>query len=110
MAARIASQPDPEAFASRMESALVAQIGAARFQMWFGASRVLFVPGQGEAIVAFASEEFQKWLEPTFGAAIRAAAPVPGESPHKVRRAAGSLHIAAQSWRPPVQSGCAGRR
>lgn len=74
MAARIASQPDPEAFASRMESALVAQIGTARFQMWFGASRVLFVPGQGEAIVAFASEEFQKWLEPTFGSAIRAAA------------------------------------
>jgi len=74
MAARSASQPDPEAFASRMESALVAQIGAARFQMWFGASRVLFVPGQGEAIVAFASEEFHKWLEHTFGGAIRTAA------------------------------------
>ena len=74
MAARAASQPDPEAFAARMESALVARIGAARFQMWFGASRVLFVPGQGEAVVAFASEEFQKWLEPTFGSAIRAAA------------------------------------
>jgi chromosomal replication initiator protein len=74
MAARNASQPDPEAFASRMESALVAQIGAARFQMWFGASSVLFVPGHGDVIVAVASEEFHKWLEPTFGSAIRAAA------------------------------------
>jgi len=74
MAARGASPPDPEAFASRMESSLVAQIGTARFQMWFGASRVLFVPGPADVIVAVASEKFQEWLEPTFGNAIRAAA------------------------------------
>jgi chromosomal replication initiator protein len=74
MAARSASQHDPDAFASRMESALVAQIGTARFQMWFGASRVLFVPGGSDVIVAVANTPFQEWLEPTFGNAIRVAA------------------------------------
>jgi chromosomal replication initiator protein len=62
-----------DAFARRMEEALVARVGAARYQLWFH-RHAAFVPAGRELVVGVASAHFQEWLEQTFGEAVRSAA------------------------------------
>jgi chromosomal replication initiator protein len=62
-----------DAFARRMEAALVARIGAPRYGLWF-ARHTAFIPAGRELVVGVANGQFQEWLEQTFGAAIREAA------------------------------------
>jgi para-aminobenzoate synthetase component 1 len=62
-----------DAFARRMEDALVARVGAARYQLWFH-RHAAFVPAGRELVVGVASAHFQEWLEQTFGEAVRSAA------------------------------------
>ena len=73
MSARPASPPRMDAFARRMEDALVARVGAARYQLWFH-RHAAFVPAGRELVVGVASAHFQEWLEQTFGEAVRSAA------------------------------------
>ena len=73
MSARPASPPRMDAFARRMEEALVARVGAARYQLWFH-RHAAFVPAGRELVVGVASAHFQEWLEQTFGEAVRSAA------------------------------------
>jgi chromosomal replication initiator protein len=73
-----------DAFARRMEQALVSRIGAPRYGLWFQ-RHATFVPAGRELVVGVASGHFQEWLEATFGEAVRsAAAEVLGE-PTRVR-------------------------
>src|SRR5262245_17749406 len=62
-----------DAFARRMEDALVPRVGAARYQLWLH-RHAAFVPAGRELVVGVASAHFQEWLEQTFGEAVRSAA------------------------------------
>jgi chromosomal replication initiator protein len=62
-----------DAFARRMEEALISRVGAARYQLWFH-RHAAFIPAGRELVVGVASAHFQEWLEQTFGEAVRAAA------------------------------------
>jgi len=84
VSARSASPPNQDAFARRLEDALTARIGAARYELWFR-RHTAFVPAGRELVVAVASAHFQEWLEQTFAAAVRAAAGEVFGGPAKVR-------------------------
>jgi len=62
-----------EAIRRRMETALVARIGAPRFGLWF-ADHAVFLHAGGELVIVVANRQFQEYLEQTFGPSIRAAA------------------------------------
>ena len=83
MSAR-AIPPSKEAIIGRLEAALVARIGPARFGLWFPRNTA-FVPTGDELVVGVATGQFQEWLEHTFGEAIRAAAAEASENPLPVR-------------------------
>ena len=67
------SPPNKDAFARRMEAALIARIGVPRYGLWFQ-RHAAFVPAGKELIVGVASQHFHEFLEQTFGKAIHAAA------------------------------------
>ena len=72
MSARNATPPSLDAFAQRMQSALIARIGAQRFHLWF--QHTAFIPMGRELVVAVLNAHTQDWLSRTFGDAIREAA------------------------------------
>ena len=84
MSARPATPPSMEAVARRMEAALTARIGAARYHLWFH-RHTAFVPAGRELVVGVASAHFQEWLEQTFGGAIRSAAEEVLGGPTRIR-------------------------
>ncbi len=66
--------PGPDgSLSARFEAALIARIGTQRHAMWF-AGNTAVVPAGRDLVVAVSNESFQKWLEQTFGAAVREAA------------------------------------
>lgn len=67
------SSASMDVFARRMEAALVARIGSARYHLWFP-RHTQFVPAGRELVIGVASSHFHEWLEQTFGVALRAAA------------------------------------
>jgi chromosomal replication initiator protein len=73
-----------DAFARRMEAALVSRIGAPRYGLWF-ARHTAFIPAGRELVVGVANGQFQDWLEQTFGTAIREAAAEVLGGPMKVQ-------------------------
>lgn len=73
MSAALATPPSTDAFARKMEAALTARIGAARYGLWFQ-PHTAFVPAGRELIVGVASAHFQEWLDHTFGEVVRTAA------------------------------------
>jgi chromosomal replication initiator protein len=66
------SEPD-SSLAARFDAALVARIGTQRHALWFVGNTAV-VPAGRDLMLVVSNESFQKWLEHTFGAAVRAAA------------------------------------
>jgi chromosomal replication initiator protein len=73
VSARPAPPPSMDAFARRLEAALTARVGAARYALWFR-QHATFVPAGGELLVGLPSEQFRDWFGHTFGPAVTAAA------------------------------------
>lgn len=62
----------PDTPVARLEAAVRARIGAARYQMWF-LTRAAFATGGGGATVHVPDDAFRDWLEDRFGEALREA-------------------------------------
>ena len=73
MSARPAPPPNIDAFARRIESAIAARIGAARYELWFRSHTTFILAGE-ELLVGVANDHFQDWLSHTFGDTVHAAA------------------------------------
>lgn len=69
----ISSLSSTDATARRLEAAVAARIGSARFALWFqGHAR--FLPSADRITVGVPNAHFQEWLGQTFGSAVEAAA------------------------------------
>ncbi|OWK43340.1 DnaA ATPase domain-containing protein [Fimbriiglobus ruber] len=73
MSARVPSPTGTDSLARKLESAVVARIGAARYGLWFQRHTAFVFAGR-DLVVCVASTNFQDWLEQTFGEVVRAAA------------------------------------
>lgn len=85
MPARPAPSPPPDnSLAARFEAALVARIGTQRHALWFVGNTAIVSAGR-DLMLVVSNESFQKWLEQTFGAAVRAASEEASEGKAAVR-------------------------
>jgi chromosomal replication initiator protein len=82
--ARPAKPAADPSLAARFEAALIARIGTQRHTLWFVGNTVV-VPAGRDLVLAVSNESFLKWLEQTFGAAVRAAADEAGGGTAAVR-------------------------
>lgn len=73
-----------DGLAARFEAALVALIGRQRHTLWFVGNTTV-VPAGPDLMLVVSNESFQKWLEQTFGAAVRTAAEQVSGGTAKVR-------------------------
>ena len=69
----MSAPPSQDATPARLEAAITARVGAARYALWFR-QHATFVPAGGELLVGLPSEQFRDWFGHTFGPAVTAAA------------------------------------